>query len=106
ASGPFRVEEALAWSGLRDPEAARAALGPSWRAVADLPAVVLDAEDARAFSTGREVKVPAGEHGEPGWVRVYGESGFVGIGRVEPGSGAATRLRPRRVLFPDGEDSA
>jgi tRNA pseudouridine55 synthase len=106
ASGPFRVEEALAWSGLRDPDASRAALEPSWSAVADLPAVVLDAEGARAFSAGREVPVPAGEHGESAWVRVHGEGGFVGIGRVEPGSGDAARLRPRRVLFPDGEDSA
>lgn len=106
ASGPFRVEEALAWSGLRDPDAARAALDPSWRAVAELPAVVLDAEGARAFSAGREVAVPPGEHRESAWVRVHGERGFVGIGRVEPAWGAGARLRPRRVLFPDGEDSA
>ena len=39
------------------------------------------------------------------WVRVHGARGFIGIGRVEPGSGDALHLRPLRVLFPDGEDS-
>ena len=106
ASGPFHVEDALDWHALSDPGAARAALEPSWRAVAGLPAVVLDAEGTRAFSAGREVPAPAGESTPPGWVRVHGEQGFVGIGRLEPGSGAVARLRPRRVLFPDGEDSA
>lgn len=105
ASGPYRVEEALAWSALADPVAARAALKPSWTAVADLPAAALDPEDARAFSAGREIPVPADELA-PGWVRVHGERGFVGIGRVETGEAGTARLRPRRVLFPDGEDSA
>lgn len=105
ASGPFRVEEALDWSGLADPDAAAAALKPSWTAVADLPAAELDAAGARAFSAGREVPVPAGGLAD-GWVRVHGERGFVGIGRLEPGPGESARLRPRRVLFPDGEDSA
>jgi tRNA pseudouridine55 synthase len=110
ASGPFRVEEALAWTRLAEPAAAHAALEPSWRAVADLPAVVLDAEAARAFSAGRDVPAPADApasgHAPSGWVRVHGTRGFVGIGRVEPGPGAAARIRPRRVLFPDGEDAA
>jgi tRNA pseudouridine55 synthase len=110
ASGPFRVDEALAWNGLADPLAARAALEPSWRAVADMPAVLLDEEGARAFSAGREAAAPAaapaGGQTPPGWVRVHGPQGFVGIGRVEPGPEAAARLRPRRVLYPDGEDVA
>lgn len=110
ASGPFRVDEALAWSALAEPDAARAALAPSWRAVADLPAVILDAEELRAFSLGREVPAPvdapSGGRATSGWVRVHGRGGFVGIGRVEADRGAAARLRPRRVLFPDGEDAA
>lgn len=106
SSGPFRVEDALCWSGLCDPEAAGAALQPSWTAVAHLPGVQLDAATARAFAQGREVPVPAGPHAPSVWVRVHGERGFVGIGRVEPGSGADARLCPRRVLFPDGEESA
>jgi tRNA pseudouridine55 synthase len=105
ASGPYLVEEALPWGGLTDPPAACAAVKPSWTAVADLPAVALDHEEARAFSAGREVSVQSRELA-PGWVRVHGERGFVGIGRVDPGSGGTVPLRPRRVLFPDGEDSA
>jgi tRNA pseudouridine55 synthase len=111
ASGPFRVEEALTWTGLADPDTARAALRPSWNAVADLPAIVLDGEGARAFSAGREVPVPAAENPPSVWVRVHGERGFLGIGRVEPaparpgGERGETLLRPRRVLFPDGEES-
>ena len=105
ASGPYRVEEALPWGGLTDPLAARAAVKPSWTAVADLPAVALDDEESRAFSAGREVSVQSRELA-PGWVRVHGERGFVGIGQVDPGSGGAVPLRPRRVLFPNGEDAA
>ena len=105
ASGSCRVEDALAWKQLADPDAARAALKPSWTAVADLPAAALDPEDARAFSAGREIPVPADQLA-PGWVRVHGDHGFVGIGRLETSEGGTARLRPRRVLFPDGEDSA
>jgi len=118
-SGPFRVEDALSWRALADPEAARTALRPSWTAVADLPAIVLDGERARAFSAGREVAVPAGEVTVPSGenlpsvrARVHGEHGFLGIGAVEPAQSALdgrsghARLRPRRVLFPDGEDAA
>lgn len=106
ASGPFDVSEALAWSGLADPDAARAALKPSWTVVAELPAVSLAGESARAFTAGREVSIPSGEPAPPGWVRVHGDRGFVGIGRVEPGAEGMARLRPRRVLFPEGEDAA
>lgn len=105
ASGPYRVEDALPWGGLVDPEAARAALKPSWTAVADLPAARLDPLGARAFSAGREVPIRAGDLA-PGWVRVHGHHGFVGIGRLEADAGDTAWLRPRRVLFPDGEDSA
>ena len=105
ASGPYRVEDALPWGGLVDPEAARAALEPSWTAVADLPAARLDTQGARAFSAGREVPIRPGDLA-PGWVRVHGEHGFVGIGRLEADAGDTAWLRPRRVLFPDGEDSA
>jgi hypothetical protein len=52
------------------------------------------------------MSAPAGGHPESAWVRVHGERGFLGIGSVESGSGSAMRLRPRRVLFPDGEESA
>jgi tRNA pseudouridine55 synthase len=104
ASGPFEVARALSWNGLEDPAAARAALEPSWTVVADLPAAVLDDEEARGFAAGRETTIRSG--GAPGTVRVHGPRGFVGIGTVETGTGGALALRPRRVLFPGGEDSA
>lgn len=104
ASGPFSVEEALALSSVEDPAALRAAVSPSWRAVAEFPAVHLDDEAGRAFAQGKESR--AEDPGlSPGWVRVRGPDGFLGMGEVV-GSEEALRLRPRRVLFPEGEDRA
>ena len=104
ASGPFSVAEALAWSSVEDPAALRTAVSPSWHAVAEFPAVHLDDETARAFAQGKEIQ--AEDPGlYPGWVRVHGPVGFVGMGEVVDGE-EALRLRPRRVLFPEGEDRA
>ncbi|MGH7567257.1 MAG: tRNA pseudouridine(55) synthase TruB [Gemmatimonadota bacterium] len=105
ASGPFRVEDALAWRDLSDPATARAAVMPSWRAVAELPAAIVDAEGQRAFAQGRETRVPLGGAVSADWVRVHGPRGFLGMGQVGDGEEGALRLHPRRVLFPDGEDS-
>ena len=102
ASGPFRVEDALPWSALADPAAARGALSPAWLAVADRPKVGLDAEGQRAFAAGREMPAPAHSATPPGWVRVHGPGGFLGMGELIDVEGAH-RLRPRRVLFPAGE---
>jgi tRNA pseudouridine55 synthase len=104
ASGPFRVEDAIAWLELADPEAARAALSPAWRAVADRPQVRVDADGQRAFAAGREIAAPADEPAYPGWVRVHGPGGFLGMGEAVEDEGRL-RLRPRRVLFPAGEDA-
>ncbi|HEY7472093.1 MAG TPA: tRNA pseudouridine(55) synthase TruB [Gemmatimonadota bacterium] len=101
ASGPFAIEDAIDGSNVTDPAVVRAALLPSWRAVADLPAVVLDAGDARAFAQGREIGVSFGH--VPGWIRVHGPHGLVGLGEVLGDEDVPRRLRPRRVLFPDGE---
>lgn len=102
ASGPFRVEDALPWPALADPAAARAALSPSWLAVADRPEVGLDAERQRAFAAGREIDTPEQSVASPGWVRVHGPGGFLGMGELIEVEGAH-RLRPRRVLFSAGE---
>jgi tRNA pseudouridine55 synthase len=105
ASGQFRVEDAIAWLELADPEAARAALSPAWRAVADRPEVRVDAEGQRAFAAGREITAPAADVAAlPGWVRVHGPGGFLGMGEAVEGEGTL-RLRPRRVLFLAGEDA-
>jgi tRNA pseudouridine55 synthase len=105
ASGPFTVEQALVWSDLTNPATARAALMPSWRAVAELPAVTIDAEGQRAVAQGRETHVPPGGAIPAGWVRVHGPGGFLGMAEVVDGEDGASRLRPRRVLFPAGEES-
>ena len=103
-SGPFRVEDAMAWPALADAESTRAALAPAWRAVADRPEVRVDAEGQRAFAAGREIAAPAGGAALPGWVRVHGPGGFLGMGEAVEVDGAM-RVRPRRVLFPAGEDA-
>lgn len=105
ASGPFRVEDALAWDDLADPDAMRAALQPAWRAVADLPEAELDAADRRAFAQGMEIRLSSGAGVRAGWVRVHGPRGFVGMAEASQDLDGGVRLQPRRVLFPDGEDA-
>lgn len=104
ASGAFMVEEAVAWSSVEDPAALRAAISDSWRAVAEFPAVHLDEVAGRAFVQGKVSRAEA-PGAFPGWVRVHGPGGFVGMGEVVGGE-EGLRLRPRRVLFPKGEDRA
>jgi tRNA pseudouridine55 synthase len=105
ASGPFGVEQALGWSSLTDRVSARAALMPSWRAVADLPVARVDAEGQRAFAQGKESRLPADAAIAPGWHRVHGPNGFVGMGQMLACDDGAPRLQPRVVLFPEGEGS-
>jgi tRNA pseudouridine55 synthase len=105
ASGPFRADQALAWSDLSDPATVRAALVPSWQAVADLPVVRVDAQGQRAFAQGKEIRMPAEEAITPGWVRVHGPGGFLGMAQTLGSEEGALRIQPRRVLFPDGEDT-
>lgn len=102
-SGPYRVEDALGWDDLAEPERARAALRPAAEAVSDLPAVHLDAEEAKAAGQGRAIPAhdaPAGAER----VRIVGPHGFIGIGELRAAPDAAW-VQPRAVLFPDGEDA-
>lgn len=103
SSGPFGVERAISWDELADPARTRAALEPAARAVDHLPGVTLDEIARGAFAAGREVGLPGPS--ATGWVRVEGPRGFVGMGEVTGGGGSWV-LRPRRVLFPEGEDAA
>lgn len=100
ASGPFRVEDALAWSELAGEATARTII-PAWRAVADLPAATVDADGHRAFAQGKELPVPP-PAASPGWIRVHGPGGFLGLAEVQE-EGGDLRIRARRVLFPDGD---
>lgn len=105
ASGPFRVEDALAWDDLADPDATRAALLPAWRAVEDLPEAELDDAARRAFAQGMEVRLSSDAGVPAGWVRVHGPRGFVGMAEASLDPDGGVRLQPRRLLFPDGEDA-
>lgn len=99
-SGPFRVEEALAWEDLADPGAARSAVVPAGAAVADLPALDLDVEAAVDVSHGRPVPAPEGIAPEGAWVVLRGARGLIGLAERR-----GERLLPRRVLFPEGEEA-
>jgi tRNA pseudouridine55 synthase len=105
ASGPFRVEDAIGWGELTAEATARSAMMPAWRAVADLSAATLDAEGQRAFVQGKEMPVPQ-TAASPGWIRVHGPGGFLGLAEVQAEADGVLRIRARRVLFPDGEEAA
>lgn len=105
-SGPFRVEDAVSWSDLAVTSTARSAMIPSWRAVADLPAMTVDADAQRAFAQGRDLPSPPLPMVAPGWVRVHGPGGFLGMAEAVQDAEGGLRIRPRRVLFPDGEAAA
>ncbi len=96
-SGPFLVERALSWDALADTATARAALLPAEVAVADMPAVVLDADRARAAGQGRAVEAAA-TPADSTRVRLVGPAGFIGIGEAR-----GAWVQPRTVLFPSGE---
>lgn len=100
-SGPFELERALEWEDLDDGEAARAALLPTGVAVADLPAVDLDAEAAIAAGHGRPVPAPPELEGGEGWVVLRGPRGLIGMAERSDDA-----LHPRKVLFPEGETAA
>jgi tRNA pseudouridine55 synthase len=100
-SGPFVVDEALAWSALEEPDRIRAAVRPAESAVADLRLIRLDAVQARAAGQGRAVPAPGGWRAQ-GSVRLTGPAGFIGVGAIRPGSGDPW-IQPRTVLFPMGE---
>lgn len=97
-SGPFTVDRALPLEAL--PDAAARSLWPAGDAVPGLPRVRLDESEARAVAGGR----PVGGSGlpAPGWAVLVGPRGFVGMGEIVDGPGGRT-VRPRRILYPDGE---
>lgn len=100
--GPFEVSEAVGLDDLDVPGRAAAALRPAESAIADLPAVDLDAAGVEAAAHGRRLPAPDSVPPDARWARLQGPRGFVGLAeRVEDASGAA--LHPRKILYPEGE---
>lgn len=102
-SGPFAVEDALAWKVLSDSARVRAALRPAEDAVAHLPAADLTEMERRAVADGRAVPAPAGLPANARWVRLRGPRGFVGLAEVVEPAGGGDSLQPRKILYPEGE---
>ncbi len=97
-SGPFEVGAAVALDELGT--AAAGALRSAAEAVADLPRVELTPAGAGAAVSGRAV--PAAGVPARGWVALFGPGGFLGLGEAVEGVDG-NWIRPRRVLYPDGE---
>lgn len=97
-SGPFDVGAAIAWDELGT--AGTAALRSAAEAVADLPRVELGPADVGAAASGRAV--PAAGLQASGWVALFGPGGFLGLGEAVDGPDG-TWVRPRRVLYPEGD---
>lgn len=100
--GSYTLERAIPWVRLRDARDG-AFLGehllPADTALADRPAVTLDAAAAEALLNGGAVPVPPAGAPPRGLVRLYGAEGeFLGVGRVlEEGA----RVKPERILYGD-----
>lgn len=97
-SGPFTVDRALPLVAL--PAAAAGSLLSAEEALPGLPRVRLDDTEARAVSSGQSLR----SHGlpAPGWAALVGPRGFIGLGEIVDGADGRL-LRPRRILYPDGE---
>jgi tRNA pseudouridine55 synthase len=91
--GPFTVEEALSLDA--DPERARAALRPLTTALAELPKVTVNADQARRLRSGQALPWPDGEDGP---VAALGTAGdLIAVVRRQGG-----RLHPEKVLPGNG----
>jgi tRNA pseudouridine55 synthase len=95
--GPYALEAAVTWDDVREARSGE----PLWArllspdsALAELDAVRLDADGARAFAHGQAAPT-AGRGG--GLLRVYGpDGGLLGVGR-----GLGDRVKPERLLHAD-----
>jgi tRNA pseudouridine55 synthase len=94
AVGPFAIDAAITLDALEalSPEQRLATLRPPDMLIQDLPAVWLDADQARRIALGQRV---SGVAGAPRLVRMYGpQSAFLGVGELaETGL-----LAPRRLV--------
>lgn len=97
ASGSFTTREAAPLSQLSDASAVAGSLYPLDRAVLDLPAAALDADETRRIRSGQAVGL--GVSGS-GTIRLYGPSGSL----IALGECRGTMVRPIRVF--EGEERA
>ncbi len=84
--GPFTAGMGLSLSAT--PEEVRAALRPMSEAVAEIPLVTLDAATGVRFRQGQAVPAKG-----TGWVAVFAEDEFVGVGEANGG-----KVRPKVVV--------
>jgi len=97
-AGPFEAEamltlESLQALGEEGPDRLATTLLAPDAALAELSALTLDAGDAERLQKGQEVDLPQGAGGA-GLVRLYGPTGFLGVGeRI-----ADSRLRVKRLM--------
>jgi tRNA pseudouridine55 synthase len=95
--GPYRLEDAVPWDTLRearDGAGLWARLLPLDSALADLPALALDARAAQAFVHGQSVPI---DPARSGLTRVYGPDGVL----LGVGAGRGDLVKPERLLHAD-----
>lgn len=95
-AGPFEADamqtlESLGARANQGPERLAEILLSPDAALAGLPALVLEDEDAERLQRGQEVRLPVDGEGP---VRLYGPAGFLGVGERIAGS----RLRVKRLM--------
>jgi tRNA pseudouridine55 synthase len=91
--GPFAVAEAVALPGLEGPESVLRALIPPARALAHMPSVEVEPEDAARIRHGQAVVLVGRALPEGVSVRVLLDGELVAVASTEGG-----RLRPRKVM--------
>ena len=100
--GPYSLDQAVAWTELREARSGSALwprLLPPDSALIGFPAVRLDAERSRQFAHGQTVPAPGDPNsaGPDGLARVYGPDGvLLGVGQERRGA-----VKPERLLHAD-----
>jgi tRNA pseudouridine55 synthase len=89
--GDFSVSMALSYERLNNLEDLWGVLIPIWEALSFLPGVSLRAKEARLFRNGAKVRAEVKHYG---YVRVFWEEEFLGVGLLEGGFLKPYRLMP------------
>jgi len=89
--GDFSINMALSYERLNSLEDLWGVLIPIWEALDFLPAVSLRAKEARLFRNGAKIRAEVKHYG---YVRVFWEEEFLGVGLLEGGFLKPYRLMP------------